>query len=67
MGGTDKKMSFKRLWKMVFEVIDLSSDGSAFHAGIARSNHERTVVSAGALFRFMTKSPRLVDRNRSSV
>jgi len=27
-----KKMSFKRLWKMVFEVIVLSSDGSACQA-----------------------------------
>jgi len=55
-------MSFKRLWKIVSEVIVLSSDGSAFQAlGAATMN---ALSAVRVLVLGMTKSPRLVERNR---
>jgi len=56
---------FKRLWKIVFEVIVLSSVGSAYQAlGAATMN---ALLTVRILVLSMTKSRRLVERNRSWV
>jgi len=60
-----KRWVFERLCKTVFEVIVLSSYGSAFQAlGAATMN---ALSAVRVLVLAMTKSPRLVESHRSSV